>query len=363
MKKIIFLAIIAFNFGTGLAQQANDYFTVNPGFRWEFVSTPLDSVGNEIDSLEYCRWDLFFSENEFAGLPAKILITKSGPAETIAYQPYVDSIIYHLSGTNGYEYFKLGVIKNLIAVLDSLISDSTFSVLSFLQSLEQWYLVYRFTQNVGDQYEIFQVDTSITIDSLTLPLRLEYLGTRLQDETIETGIGSFECKKFDRTIGVSYLIILPPPIPPIAIPILYLHDYIWIAKDFWIVQGLIPPTYVDLQFIGYGAFYIPGLITRLDDITGIEEEIPIASDFTLLQNYPNPFNPSTTIKFAITSTGLTTLKIYNSLGEEIAVLINKELTTGSYEIEWNAVGLPSGIYFYQLYTQGIVETKKMILIK
>jgi hypothetical protein len=85
--------------------------------------------------------------------------------------------------------------------------------------------------------------------------------------------------------------------------------------------------------------------------------------FNLYQNYPNPFNPSTTIKFSLPSSSYATLKIYNALGEEIAVLVNKELTTGTYEIEWDASDLPSGIYFYQLKTDGYVETKKMILMK
>jgi hypothetical protein len=363
MKKKNFLIVFILFSGFTIAQQASDYFTVNTGFRWEFISTPLDSSGNEIDTLAYSRWDLFFSENEFAGLPAKILITKSGPIETIAYQPYIDSIIYHFSGPTGYEYFKLGVIKNVIFVIDSLIADTTFSILNFLQSLEQWYPVYRFEQAVGNQYEIFHVDTTVTIDTLTIPLRLQYLGTRLQDETIETGIGTFDCKKFDRTIGISYLIVLPPPWPPIQIPIVYLHDYIWIAEDLWIVQGLIPQIEIDLSFIGQDTIYIPALLTKLDKVTAVEKELPIANDFTLEQNYPNPFNPSTTIRFSVTAPSFTTLKIYNSLGEEVEVLLNKELTTGAYEVEWNASGLPSGVYFYTLMTDGILETKKMILIK
>jgi len=363
MKMIIFPTLIALNSGFALAQQASDYFTVDPGLRWQFISTPLDSAGNEIDSLQYSRWDLLISETVFEGLPAKILQTKSGPAETIEYQPYLDSIFYHLSGTDGYEYFKLGVIKNLIFVLDSLISDSTFSVLSFLQSLEHWYSVYRFAQPVGNRYEIFHVDTTVTIDTLTLPLRLEYDGTRLQDETIVTGIGTFECKKFDRTIGISYLIILPPPLPPIAIPILYLHDYIWIAEDIWIVQGLIPPITVDLQFIGYGIINIPGLITRLDIITGVEEEIQTTTDFTLLQNYPNPFNPSTKISWQSPVGSWQTLKIFDVLGNEVATLVDEYKPAGSYEVEWNASELPSGVYFYQLRAGSFVETKKMILMK
>jgi photosystem II stability/assembly factor-like uncharacterized protein len=91
------------------------------------------------------------------------------------------------------------------------------------------------------------------------------------------------------------------------------------------------------------------------------DEIPTA--YYLSQNYPNPFNPSTTIKFSIPSSGYATLKIYNTLGEEVAVLLNKELTSGSYEVEWNAEGLPSGVYFYQLRAEGVVETRKMLLLK
>ena len=95
-----------------------------------------------------------------------------------------------------------------------------------------------------------------------------------------------------------------------------------------------------------------------------EDEIEKSpTNFNLQQNYPNPFNPSTTIKFSLPSSGYTTLKIYNTLGEELAVLLDKELTTGNYKAEWNAGGLSSGVYFYQLKTEGFIETKKMILMK
>jgi len=104
-----------------------------------------------------------------------------------------------------------------------------------------------------------------------------------------------------------------------------------------------------------------------DEIEVINSITP--DKYILSQNYPNPFNPSTTIKFSlpVTQSGSegsrVTLKILNALGEEVAVLLNKELTTGSYEVEWNASELPSGIYFYQLKTEDFVETKKMTLMK
>ena len=114
------------------------------------------------------------------------------------------------------------------------------------------------------------------------------------------------------------------------------------------------------------SFYIPGLITKLNKTNipvSVEEELSIPDEISLSQNYPNPFNPSTTIKFSLPSSGNAILKIYNALGEQVAVLMDNELTTGTYEVEWNASGLPSGIYFYHLQTEGFVETKKMILLK
>jgi len=80
--------------------------------------------------------------------------------------------------------------------------------------------------------------------------------------------------------------------------------------------------------------------------------------FCLSQNYPNPFNPSTKINWQVPVGSWQTLKIYDVLGNEVATLIDEYKPTGSYEVEWNASGLPSGVYFYQLKTKGYVETKR-----
>jgi len=93
--------------------------------------------------------------------------------------------------------------------------------------------------------------------------------------------------------------------------------------------------------------------------------------FVLNQNYPNPFNPSTKIKFTISpvianvakQTQLVTLKAYNILGKEIATLVSEELPAGEYEVEFNATGLPSGIYFYQLEAGTFIQTNKMVYLK
>ena len=368
MKKLIYTICILFSLGINLAQQASDYFPTTCA-RWEYKVTPLDSLNNEIDSLYYFRHDYFFDETYFEGKLAKIFKTKSGPEETIYYQPYLDSMFFHFSGPNVYEYFKLGLVQHLFGFIDSLITDTTFSILDFFKSQEDWYSVYRFNQNLGDDYTIWQIDTSIVFDTLALPIRLKVIGERLEDDSISTQIGDLDCKKFVRTLGLSYLLILPPPLPPIEVPILSLEDYIWIAEDYWIVQGVIPSINVDLSFINLPSFYIPGLITKIDDFFPLsctslaENEAYFPEEITLKQNYPNPFNPSTTIEFSVLKPGYATLKVYNSIGEEVAVLLDQELNAGIHKIEWNAGSLPSGVYFYKLNTKGTIETKKMILIK
>ena len=85
--------------------------------------------------------------------------------------------------------------------------------------------------------------------------------------------------------------------------------------------------------------------------------------FSLGQNFPNPFNPSTTIKYSIPKNSLVRLKVYNILGEEVAILVNEEKPVGTYEVKFNATNLPSGVYFYRLQAGSFVETKKMIIIK
>jgi len=93
----------------------------------------------------------------------------------------------------------------------------------------------------------------------------------------------------------------------------------------------------------------------------ISNELP--TEFNLNQNYPNPFNPSTTISFSLPEVSFVSLKVFNTLGEEIEMLVSEELSSGSYKFDWNANNLPSGIYFYKLQSENFVETKKMILLK
>jgi len=98
-------------------------------------------------------------------------------------------------------------------------------------------------------------------------------------------------------------------------------------------------------------------------VTGIKSEEIFPTEFALSQNYPNPFNSSSVIKYSIPKSSQVSLKIFNTLGQEIETLVNEEKPVGTYEVNWNAANLPSGVYFYRLKVGDFVETKKMILLK
>ena len=86
-------------------------------------------------------------------------------------------------------------------------------------------------------------------------------------------------------------------------------------------------------------------------------------DFKLFQNYPNPFNPSTKISWHSPVGSWQTIKVFDVLGREVATLVDEFRNAGSYEVEFDAAGLASGIYYYQLKSSDFIETKKMILIR
>ncbi len=103
----------------------------------------------------------------------------------------------------------------------------------------------------------------------------------------------------------------------------------------------------------------------------VEVSVDIPSGFSLEQNYPNPFNPTTKIKYTIPSvitsatkqSQLVSLKVYDLLGNEVATLVNEEKPAGTYEVEFNAGNLSSGMYIYQMKVNDFESVKKMLIMK
>ncbi|MBI3195740.1 MAG: T9SS type A sorting domain-containing protein, partial [Ignavibacteriae bacterium] len=119
--------------------------------------------------------------------------------------------------------------------------------------------------------------------------------------------------------------------------------------------------------------YVPGTVptVKIQDEGFDEDESTLPTTTALMQNYPNPFNPSTNFGFRIADFGLTTLKVYDMLGREVATLLNNEgLEQGEYEINFDASSLTSGVYFYRLTVNGVddasqsfTDVKRMLLVK
>ena len=98
--------------------------------------------------------------------------------------------------------------------------------------------------------------------------------------------------------------------------------------------------------------------------TSIEDKLTVLpKEYRLLQNYPNPFNPSTSISFGLPQYSFVSLKVYNSLGEEIAELGGREYSAGQHIVKFNASNLASGVYFYTIRTGKYTSTQKMIIQK
>jgi uncharacterized protein (TIGR02145 family) len=98
-------------------------------------------------------------------------------------------------------------------------------------------------------------------------------------------------------------------------------------------------------------------------VSAINSDISTPDKFNLEQNYPNPWNPSTTIRYQLPIGSKVTIKVYNALGIEIAVLVNEEKSSGSYAVKLNGRELSSGVYYYQIKAGNFVMTKKLTLIK
>lgn len=160
----------------------------------------------------------------------------------------------------------------------------------------------------------------------------------------------------------------------------YRHGVLWLPGGgaSWqpvFVQGLKDSTivsalgiYNNTLYVGTGGTF--GMLSQYDGIfsvwipiDGVRPPVKMPSIFTLEQNYPNPFNPTTEIKYQLPSNGFVTLKVYDVIGRNVSTLISERQNAGEHSVTFNAVGLPSGVYFYQLTAGNLVQTRKLMLIK
>ncbi|MDI6767507.1 MAG: T9SS type A sorting domain-containing protein [Bacteroidota bacterium] len=130
--------------------------------------------------------------------------------------------------------------------------------------------------------------------------------------------------------------------------------------DYWIMAlaAVGPYLFAGSDRSGVWRRPLSEVITAVDN-----EPTETANSFSLRQNYPNPFNPTTSIAFTLSSKSFVSLKVFDPLGREVAILHADELPAGTYSTPWDAAGMPNGVYFYRLQAGSFTETKRLILLR
>lgn len=142
---------------------------------------------------------------------------------------------------------------------------------------------------------------------------------------------------------------------------IYADYFEWYGNNWTAAKGQLsfPTTNGDYWF----DYYANTAKVVYSPVTDAKNSKVALTQFELSQNYPNPFNPSTTIKYSIPHECKVLLTVYNLLGQKVTELINETKLAGTYEVQFNAGTLSSGLYFYRLQAGGYDKTKKFILVK
>ncbi len=125
-------------------------------------------------------------------------------------------------------------------------------------------------------------------------------------------------------------------------------------------------AYRNLRYIHMGRMIGAGVISLTTPnvmYKGTAEEDLLPAEFSLSQNYPNPFNPSTVISFNLSVASDVKLEVFNLLGQNVATLFEGHVGAGTHNTTWDATSMSSGVYFYRLTANDLVDTKKMLLLK
>jgi hypothetical protein len=117
-----------------------------------------------------------------------------------------------------------------------------------------------------------------------------------------------------------------------------------------------------------GSYFLADDLAFAGTASAVNNDAALPRSFALEQNFPNPFNPSTNIRYSVAQAGHVSLKVYNVLGIEVTSLVNEQKDAGTFSVNWNASGLPSGMYLYRLSIvsdkgQVFDQSKKLVLLK
>jgi hypothetical protein len=140
-----------------------------------------------------------------------------------------------------------------------------------------------------------------------------------------------------------------------------------INYQIWDAQGGkgYPATVLYMQgsstFATNGIYVLSSLVAAVTRVEDRESERPVA--FSMSQNFPNPFNPTTAVSYQLSAVSFVTLQVFDLFGREVAVLVNDVRPVGIHTVRWDASALPTGVYFCRFRANGVVQTRRMMLLK
>ncbi|HTR82821.1 MAG TPA: T9SS type A sorting domain-containing protein [Bacteroidota bacterium] len=350
--RFLFGALWLFTFSTiSLSQDAGLFFPSSRGNAWTYLHYPLDSLQVRQSGLASTETDSLIASASVGGQPASIL-RNSASAE---------STIVHVQGSTIFEYATgYPRITSLLQV-DSL-------GLSFVWDYLAWYPYMDLSSAPGMADSVLYIkNQTVMFQGHPLSLVIYVTSTKGNDTTITVPAGSFTATPFSIVLHVN----IPKSQPPIGhfeVPLFTLVDSLFIANGKWLVREVQPSTYYPLNndpSYNVATTQLPGFERVLQSaaITSVRQQPNIVRTFALEQNFPNPFNPTTNLRFTIVNFQFVQLRVFDVLGRQVAELVNKELSPGTYTYPFGEPALPSGIYFYRLTAGMESQTKKMILLK
>jgi hypothetical protein len=352
LARIVLLVLLCISLAA--AQNASDYFPSKIGNAWRYQRFSLDTLQNQIVGSKTIVSDSLAGTKLVKGSLAYVLLSGNKP-------PF-DSTYVRVEGSTISEYL-VGYprITSLLPV-DSL-------GLGFVWGYLNWYSYMNFgatpRTNVIDT--LLYLKKTVIFNGANLPLIITVTATKIRDTSITVPAGSYLTTPFQLVLYVN----LPKSVPPIGhieVPLFKLIDTVFVAKNNWVVKEIQPSTFYPLNndtSYKVATTQLPGFVRLLESatITSVAQHDRVPGEFRLEQNYPNPFNPATVISYQLAVNSFVTMRVFDLIGREVATLVNENLAAGNYDITFNAAGLSSGVYFYRLTADDMVQTRKMILQK
>ncbi|MBU1798202.1 MAG: T9SS type A sorting domain-containing protein [Bacteroidetes bacterium] len=333
MKKKIFIWLFLFFFSEIIAQDAtisipNLTAAVNTNILIPINITPLENVGSITLKIKYDSKIISFEDEIINNAIIGGFFNINSDAD--------NTIIV--------SWYSISPIK-----LNGKLFDLKFNYLGGNGAIKFDFV--EIANNLSVSYSVAKIDGSIASESNNTPIFVNVLPDTTISE-LETLVYQYTANDQDGDL-LSFSMVTGP----VGATITNSGLFTWTSENRVDISQTIIVSLTDQSETVFDTAEV-SLLTNIEDRAN-----NIPTKLSLFQNYPNPFNPSTEIRYSLSEASKVTIKIYNSIGQEIATLVNKFQDSGQYSVIFNAGNQPSGIFLYSINADEYVLVKKMLLLK